>query len=446
MQVGRSIKRRINKAAITAIMTLIRHGSDRTLIALTHIMENFVREENKPQIRSIREHIKKGHPFKDYIKRILRNTNKQYRNQIVFNLILRGFLEDQEKRDKVREEGSYTPFTILISPTMRCNLKCKGCYAGEYTTEDDLPIEEVDRIIDEGKKLGVAFFTILGGEPFILREMLDIYKKHKDTFFQTFTNGTLIDEDVVEELKKLGNIIPMISIEGYEFETDSRRGNGVYKKIMKAMDLLRENGVPFGNSVMVTKHNCKLVMSDKFVDMLIEKGSYIIWYFLYMPVGRKPDPRLMPTPEQRAYMRKRRDYIRANKPIFIIDFWNDAEYVGGCIAGKQYIHINNHGDVEPCIFTHFAVDNIKGKTLKEVMSSRLFKQYRKEQPFDRNLLLPCAIIDHPDVLRKFVRKFKMRPTHPGAEKIVTDPVLMEKLNKYSKKVREVYDPIWNGKQ
>ena len=193
---------------------------------------------------------------------------------------------------------------------------------------------------------------------------------------------------------------------------------------------------------MVTKHNYKLVMSDKFIDMLIEKGSYIVWYFLYMPVGRKPDPKLMPTPKQRAYMRKRRDYIRNNKPIFIIDFWNDAEYVGGCIAGKEYFHINNRGDIEPCIFTHFAVDNIKGKSLKQIMDSRLFKQYRKDQPFNDNLLLPCAIIDNPDVLRKYVKKFKMKPTHPGAEKIVTDVMLMKKLDKYSKKVRKVYEPIW----
>ncbi|RKY23026.1 MAG: hypothetical protein DRP62_06735, partial [Planctomycetota bacterium] len=138
MRLSQTIKREVNKAVITGLMTLVKHGSDRNLILLTHIVEKFVREENKPQIRSIREHIKKGHPFKDYIKRILRNTNKQYRNQIVFNLILRNFLENQEKRHKVREEGSYAPFTVLISPTMRCNLRCKGCYAGEYTTEDDL--------------------------------------------------------------------------------------------------------------------------------------------------------------------------------------------------------------------------------------------------------------------------------------------------------------------
>ena len=442
MELNRTIKRQVNKATITTIMNLVKYTSDKNLILLTHVLERVVKEDNKLVMKSIREQIKSGHPFKDYIKRILKDTNRQYRDQIVFNLILKNFIENQRKRIKARENGSYVPYTVLISPTMRCNLRCKGCYAGEYTTKDDLPIEEIDRIIDEGKKSGVAFFTILGGEPFILGEMLDIYKKHNDTFFQTYTNGTLINENVVEKLKKVGNVIPMISLEGYEPETDSRRGKGTYKKIMEGMDLLRKNGIPFGNSIMVTKHNYKLAMSDKFIDMLIKKGSYVVWYFLYMPVGRKPDPKLMPTPKQRAYMRKRRDYIRNNKPIFIIDFWNDAEYVGGCIAGKEYFHINNRGDIEPCIFTHFAVDNIKGKSLKQIMDSRLFKQYRKDQPFNDNLLLPCAIIDNPDVLRKYVKKFKMKPTHPGAEKIVTDVMLMKKLDKYSKKVRKVYEPIW----
>lgn len=313
---------------------------------------------------------------------------------------------------------------------MRCNLRCTGCYAANYSKKDDIPFEEVDRLVKEARDLGIYYIIILGGEPFFNEYMLDIYEKYNDVFFTPFTNGTLFDEKLADRLAKLGNVMPMFSLEGFKEQTEGRRGEGVFDAVMKGMDLLREKGIPFGVSSATSRHNVDVVTSDKFIDMIIEKGARLIWYFMFMPVGDEPvkDMDLMLTPEQRLKLGKRTREIRMTKEIFPIDFFNDAPYVGGCIAGKYYCHINSKEDVEPCIFSHFSTDNVKGRPLIEVFQSPYFKELRKRQPYNKNLLMPCPMIDNPNQIREIVKVTGAKPTHPSAELMVKDPEFMKKLD------------------
>ncbi|MEN2984316.1 MAG: radical SAM protein, partial [Dictyoglomaceae bacterium] len=333
------------------------------------------------------------------------------------------------------------PYTILISPTMRCNLNCIGCYAGNYTRDDDLPYETVERIIREGEEIGCYLYTILGGEPFLYPKLLDIINNHPNSAFQIFTNGALLDEKKVERFWKTKNVIPVLSLEGDEKETDKRRGKGVFKRLVEVMDMLKKEGIPFGYSITLTRENFSSVTRPEFYQWLAEKGAFFGWTFLYMPVGRDDDPNLMPTPEQRAEYGKFIRKIRGNLPIYPMDFWNDAPYVGGCIAGgRRYIHINHKGDVEPCIFVHFAVDSIKEKSLIDVLRSPFFKEIRKRQPFHENLLLPCMIIDSPWILREIVEKHGAYPTHPGADDILYK--FRKEIERYAEEVRRVLNPVW----
>lgn len=372
--------------------------------------------------------------------RFYQNINRNCQEKFLENFISKGMLENEEKRRELRKTGLPGMITILISPTMRCNLNCLGCYAKNYKKSDDLPYEIIDKVIREGKELGILFFTILGGEPFIRNDLFELYEKHSDAYFQVFTNSTLIDAERAEKLAKLGNVAVQFSIEGFEERNDERRGRGHFKKVMQAMDILRKYGVLFGYSVCVTRKNVEEVMSDKFVDLIVKKGCLIGWYFLYMPVCGDKNIDLMPTPEQRSWMKERRDYIKENFPIFIIDFWNDAPYVGGCISGKYYCHVNHLGDVEPCIFTHFAQVNIKKTTLKEAINCQFFKEIRARQPFNRNLYLPCPLIDNPWASRIFLKTAGIYPTHPGAETLIKD--LKNDLDKYSQGVHQIYKKIW----
>lgn len=340
------------------------------------------------------------------------------------------------------KHGFYPPFIMIISPTMRCNISCVGCYSRSYVQDYGLTQAELDRIITEGKAMGIHFVTFLGGEPFIRKDLYEIYEKHSDVFFQTYTNGTLMTPKIVDRLSKFSNLAIIFSLEGFEKETDARRGKGVYRRVMESMDVLRHNKVVFGTSSTVSRQNSEVVSSDEFIDMLIEKGALAHHYYQYVPVAGDKDLSYMSTPWQRNTLRQRIAHIRATKPIFIIDFWNDGPLVGGCIAGaRRYFHVNSKGDVEPCVYTHFALDNIREKSLEEVLiNSPLFKSVRRRQPHSENHLTPCMIIDNPWVLREIVAETGARPTHEGAESILID--LKEMLDDYARQMHQLTDKVW----
>jgi MoaA/NifB/PqqE/SkfB family radical SAM enzyme len=359
------------------------------------------------------------------------------------NMFVNVSLKWMERNEKTEEKyGITAPYTILISPTMRCNLRCRGCYAGMYTMNDDLSIELVDRVITEGKELGTHFYTILGGEPFVrFNEMYEIFKKHNDCLFQVFTNGTLITDSVADKLQEVGNVVVAFSVNGDEKETEYMRGPGVYQKVLASMERMKARNLMFGMSLVLTRHNFEIMTNPDFYKEWRERGVVYAWNFLFMPVGKDPVTSLMPTPEQRYEYGKFIQKFRNEYPFYIMDFWSDAPYVHGCIAGgRRYAHINHKGDVEPCIFAHFATDNIKNKSLVEALRSPFFADIRAHQPHTDNLLRPCMIIDNPSVLRNVVKKHNAKPTHDGAEKIITD--LAPVLDEYSKHAAEYLDPIW----
>ncbi len=233
----------------------------------------------------------------------------------------------------------------------------------------------------------------------------------------------------------------VVSCEGYDEETDSWRGPGVYKKIMEAMDHLREAHVLFGSSATVTKNNVDIVSSEEWIDHLLKKGIIAQMYFLYIPVNGNGDINLMVTPEQRDHLRRQVIHFRRTRPMFILDFWNDGPHVQGCIAGgRRYFHINANGDVEPCVYTHVAMHNIKEVSLTEALNSPLFKAIRKRQPHNQNHLRPCMIIDNPHILREVIEETHPYFTHEGAEEIVT--TLKDEMDAYAARFGAYADRVW----
>ena len=211
-----------------------------------------------------------------------------------------------------------------------------------------------------------------------------------------------------DDLKRVGNVALAMSIEGTEESNDWRRGEGAYNATLKAMELLKKNKCLFGISVCYTRKNDEYVTSDDFIDKMIENGTKFAFYFNYMPVGHGADKELIPTPDQREYMyrwlRKMRNG-KTGKPMFVMDFQDDGEYVGGCIAaGRNYFHINSAGDIEPCVFIHYSDTNIRTHTLLEALKSPLFTAYYKGQPFNDNHLRPCPMLENPELLRKIVKE------------------------------------------
>jgi len=377
-----------------------------------------------------------GHPAMGVARRFLTQLNSNVRKAFVDSLIIKGTLLAPEKRHAIESElGYYPPSTIVISPSMKCNLKCYGCYAGSYDKEEELTFDDVNRIINEAKEIGIHFVVFSGGEPFFWKPLMRVFETHRDVFFLIYTNGTLLDDDTVDRIAELGNICPAISCEGFEEETDKRRGKGIFKKVDRAMRRLRDKGAPVSFSATATRHNLDTITSDEFIDYLIDAGCIMGWYFSYMPIGREPKLELMPTPTQRVELSRRVKDLRSRKGIVLIDFWNDGEFSGGCIAGgRKYLHINNRGDVEPCVFCHFAVDNIHEKPLKEALASDFFRAIRARQPYNPDLRRPCIMIDNPAVLREVVRETGAHGTHEGAESLITD--FADALDKYAEEFGE----------
>ena len=193
--------------------------------------------------------------------------------------------------------------------------------------------------------------------------------------------------------------------------TDSRRGQGVYQKVIRAMEILKAKHLPFGISACYTSANLDSISSYEFIDHIIDLGAKFIWYFHYMPVGNEASPELLPNLEQREFMYHRIRDLRATKPIFAMDLQNDGEFVGGCIAGgRRYLHINANGDCDPSVFIHYSDSNIREKTLLECLRSPMFMAYHDGQPFSDNHLRPCPMLENPEKLRQMVEKTGAKST------------------------------------
>ncbi len=420
--------------------------SDESIIRFLKIARRIPRDPENDIVTGIDfiiDRFEKKHPALEVVRRLMTETHPNVRRKIIENWIIRSLLLGTNKRDDyTMQYGFHPPAFFVISPTMKCNLNCYGCYAGQYSQANmGLSFELVDRIFTEAKDIGIHFVVVSGGEPFVRKDLLDIYEKHNDIGFQIYTNGTLLDEATVQRLADLGNVMPCISIEGYEEETDGRRGKGHFKKIMAAMDRLKAAGVVFGFSATATRYNADVIVEDKFIEMLVEKGATLGWYFSYIPIGREPDVSLMPTPAQRDRQRQRVSELRNTYPILLADFWNDGWMTNGCISGgERYFHINANGDVEPCVFAHFAMDNIKDKSLVEVLNSPLFRGIRNMRPYCRNPYRPCMLIDNPEVSRAAFCMPGVYPTHAGAETLFTD--LASDMDKYAAEYGELADRYW----
>ncbi len=368
-------------------------------------------ENNNEVLKSIRDVIDKPNSrWMNYINKIIDETDPHVAKMTILNLgyeaAYRGTSIIRKNREKYK---CNVPWLILFDPTSACNMKCKGCWAGTYGSKYNLSFKDMDKIITEGKELGIYLYMLTGGEPLVKKdEILKLAKKHNDVQFSIYTNSTFITDDFCKEVVKLGNIAFQLSIEGSMEANDGRRGNGHYNKVMKAMDLLHKYGILFGSSICYTRDNIESVTSDEFLNMLADKGVRYSFYFHYMPVGNNAVTELLPTIEQRKYMIKRIRELRSDKSdlmMFTMDFQNDGEFVGGCIAaGRNYFHINSNGDAEPCVFIHYSNMNIHEHSILEILQSPLFMAYHDGQPFNKNHLRPCPMLENPEKLRAIVEK------------------------------------------
>ncbi len=300
---------------------------------------------------------------------------------------LLGFKRASEKASRRREKeeaaGLHVPSYLIASITSSCNLHCAGCYSrANNATTDCAPSEQLTAaqwaaIFDEADELGVSFILLAGGEPMLRRDVLEAAGERKNTLFPVFTNGTFFSESYFELFDRCRNLIPIISIEGGADTTDTRRGEGVYDKVLGSMRELSNRGLLYGSSVTVTTENMREVLSDDFVREMEHRGARVAIYIEFVPVTDEAR-HLAPGETERDYIRSRIDELRQSHPgIVFIDFPGDEKSSGGCLAaGRGFFHINSHGGAEPCPFSPYSDINVARASLREAMSSPLFLSLR----------------------------------------------------------------------
>ncbi len=302
--------------------------------------------------------------------------------------------------------GVHVPPLLIMSVTQRCNLACSGCYAKVAHGADSASLSqgEIERIVGEAEDLGVSVVFIAGGEPLMRPDILDIAAKHPKITFPMFTNGILIPAHL-SAIAQAKNLIPIISVEGFEDKTDERRGEGVFEKVTQSMKLLKSARKIFGASVTVTSENLDEVTSPEFVRKMMDSGARAFFYVEYVPLQAGTEY-LCPTNEQRKILSERTAKLQKTMPAIFVAFPGDEEKYGGCLSsGRGFVHVAANGSLEPCPFAPFSAGNLKEMSLKEALKSRFFEELRNNHDKLTETSGGCALWKHRDWARTLQQTF-----------------------------------------
>lgn len=338
-------------------------------------------------------------------KRVLMETDKRLVWKLAYNFGFKGALSVHKHKKRLKRGEFFPPF-LYVSVINSCNLRCQGCWVDVAAKQEKIDVEAMSKLIGEAKEMGNSFFGILGGEPFMHPQLLEILERHPDCYFQIFTNGQFITDEIAKKLRKLGNATPLISVEGNEIISNERRGRSdVYNKTMQGIQNCLNNKLLTGVCTSLCKSNIDDLLTEEWVDKLIDMGVMYTWYHIYRVAGPDPNPELALSPEEQLRARKFVVDIRARKPIGVIDAYFDHDGTALCPAATGLSHhINPWGDIEPCPVIQFATDSIhdESKTLKEkFVQSEFLKDFRHVvQQNTRG----CIILERPDLLEDLVKK------------------------------------------
>ena len=443
-----SVSTTIARLGLTKAFDHLYKDPENNLPQLMDWADKFAKGQFQGQRAAIRKAIEDPeNAYYPYVRHIIRDVDPEVMKTAAVNFFINANLVAGPIQEELRAKYNCNiPWAILLDPTSACNLHCVGCWAADYGNKLNLTFEELDDIVSQGKEMGVYFYLFSGGEPLVRKkDIIRLCEKHNDCMFTALTNGTLIDEEFADEMLRVKNFAPAISLEGFGEATDSRRGVGVYEKVLQAMKILHDRKLIYGISCCYTSANYEAITSEEYWDMIIENGAYFVWYFHYMPVGVDASQELLLSPEQREFVYHRIREYRSRKPLFAIDFQNDGEFVNGCVAGgRRYLHINANGDAEPCAFIHYADSNIREKSLLDIMRSPLFMAYHDGQPFNENMMQPCPMLENPEKLREMVEKSGAKSTDMQSPE--TADHLCSKCDSYAACWKPKADELWEARK
>ncbi|MDO5860642.1 radical SAM/SPASM domain-containing protein [Methanobrevibacter sp.] len=328
-------------------------------------------------------------------------------------MFLLKFARNAKKSTKIRQEyakkDQNIPAFLIASVTSSCNLHCSGCYSrANSSCSDDEPVAQLSGndwkdIFAQAKAIGISFIVLAGGEPLLREDIIQKATDFPEILFPIFTNGTMIDDEYLKLFDDNRNLVPIISMEGNEQVTDSRRGEGIYKNVMNTMDAMRKKNIIFGSSLTFTKNNVSSLVSNEYIDMLHDMGCKVVFFIEYVPVNPET-VNMAPSDEEREILLENIDRLRKEyDDMLFMSFPGDEKGSGGCLAaGRGFFHINSHGGAEPCPASPYSDINVKDTSILEALNSKLFKSLR-----DGGILMGeheggCVLFEHQSEVEKLL--------------------------------------------
>jgi len=375
-------------------------------------------------------------------KRMLVETDKRLLWKLFWNMGVKGLRSIQKHKRRLKR-GEFFPPYLYISIINSCNLRCQGCWVDVDHKQAKIDGDALNRMIGEAKAVGNSFFGLLGGEPFMHKELFDVLESHPDAYFQVFTNGHFITADVARRLRKCGNVTPLISVEGSEMISDQRRGkSGVYGRTMQGLQHCLDHKVMTGVCTSLCQSNFEL-LDEAWIDRLIDMGVMYTWFHIYRPVGPAPTPELALTDEQQRQVRQFVVEMRCRKPIIIIDAYYDADGNALCPAVTGFTHhINPWGDIEPCPVIQFAVDSIhdREKSLRETFNgSEFLSDFRRTAATHTR---GCIALERPDLIEQLVQRHGAKDATARKTALAELQTAGQWPSQYAPKVEKIAEKSW----
>lgn len=346
----------------------------------------------------------------NFTRRMLTEPDPRLLLKFAYNFGFKGIRSVQLYKKRLKRGEHFPPF-LFISVISGCQLRCQGCWVDVEAPSKHISLEEMNRLIGDAKRHGNSYFGILGGEPFLHPQLLDIFGAHPDCYFQVFTNGQLITDEVARELRRLGNVTPLVSIEGTATVSDERRGRlDVFNKTLAGLENCRRNRLITGVATSVCQSNIDDLVAESWLRQLIDLGVHYAWFHTYRVVGPKPMPGLALTPEQVLRVRRFVVEMRSKMPIAIVDaYWDDkGEALCPMATGVSH-HISPYGDIEPCPIIQFATETIRDQpSVYDIMNESAFlKDFRETAAAATR---GCIVLERPDLVQHLVTKHSARDT------------------------------------
>jgi radical SAM protein with 4Fe4S-binding SPASM domain len=298
--------------------------------------------------------------------------------------------------------------SLIFEVTKKCNLKCLHCMEGGSKESEELTTKQIFDLIDELHYLKTYRIVLTGGEPFVRDDIREIIEKCTEKNIKTtvFTNGTLITEKLLNQIKDL-NVLLRFSIEGADASThDKIRGEGNFDRTISIIKLCTKMGIDIGISATITTHNFEQYF--KMLDLAIELGSKETELSEIKDKGNASCNReLLLSQKQMEQLRVNSVMSAAQRPSFSKGMGYDRLYEISqedkkreycCAAGISNCFISADGSVYPCMlfkeFKEFEAGNITEKKFADIWeSSEAFNKMRNLKITDIKSCVECECFE-----------------------------------------------------